>query len=284
MASFGRRPAKGGLGASSRPAAGASDAFRRMKEEEAERERFEKEHAEREVRQEDEAARPPPARPPEAETTPSRPNPRVFLEIEVRAPELLGRSGRVEASGRVEFELFADVAPKTAENFRCLCTGGRGRDLHFEGCAFHRVIPGFMAQGGDITDGDGTGGRSIYGKIFADEAFVRRHDERGMLSMANSGPGTNNSQFFILFKPTPHLDRKHVVFGRLLRDPADVLRKVEARGSKTGDVKGQVVIAACGELDVQGSEGRRARSRSRSRSRRRARRRSASSDSASRSN
>lgn len=175
-------------------------------------------------------------------------NPRVFFELEVRGHELLGRPGQLEASGRLEFELFMDVVPRTAENFRCLCTGERGKDLHFKDSIFHRIIPGFMAQGGDFTDFDGTGGRSIYGKPFADEGFARRHDARGILSMANSGPNTNNSQFFILFKPAPHLDRKHVVFGRLVREEAQLLRRLEERGSKSGDVKGTVRVVACGEL------------------------------------
>merc|ERR1719160_586188 len=111
-----------------------------------------------------------------------------------------------------------------------------------------------MAQGGDITDGDGTGGLSIYGKTFADEGFKLRHDARGLLSMANSGPNTNNSQFFILFKPAPHLDRKHVVFGKLVREDGQILRKMEERGSKSGDVKGKVIVAACGEVPSSTSE------------------------------
>lgn len=237
-----------------------SEGFRRIMEEEAERERFAKEYEERIKREQEEASRPP--EPPLARerSKSGRNNPRVFLEIEARGPELLGRPARVEGTGRLEFELYADVVPKTAENFRCLCTGERGKSTHFEGSRFHRIIKDFMAQGGDITDGDGTGGCSIYGRKFADESFARRHDRAGLLSMANSGPNTNNSQFFILFKATPWLDGKHVVFGELVGD-MQMLRLMEERGSKSGEVNGTVTITRCGEI-------RRKRRRSASSSRR----------------
>ena len=123
----------------------------------------------------------------------------VFLDI--------GLGSR--AIGRLVFELFYDVTPRTAENFRCLCTGERGvsarsnQRLHYAGSTFHRVIAGFMAQGGDFTRGNGTGGESIYGTTFDDEDFTRRHDEPGLLSMANSGPGTNGSQVRVLLRHTP---------------------------------------------------------------------------------
>merc|ERR1711977_420370 len=128
------------------------------------------------------------------------PNPSVFFDVNV--------NGRTK---RIEFELFADTVPKTAENFRCLCTGekGRGRSgkpLHFKGSVFHRIIPGFMCQGGDFTRGDGTGGESIYGEKFKDENFTLAHSEPGLLSMANAGPNTNGSQFFITTEETPWLD------------------------------------------------------------------------------
>ena len=148
--------------------------------------------------------------------------------------------------GRLEFELYENVAPLTAANFRCLCTGREG--LSFKGSGFHRLIPGFMIQGGDFTNGDGTGGRSIYGKQFDDEPCVSasKHSRRGLLSMANSGLNTNGSQFFILFAPAPHLDGKHVVFGHLTGgwDLLDVLEKI-----KTGEgdkPKLSITIADCG--------------------------------------
>mmetsp|Transcript_52412 Transcript_52412/g.94093 ORF Transcript_52412/g.94093 Transcript_52412/m.94093 type:complete len:317 (-) Transcript_52412:22-972(-) len=294
MASFGRRPNKGALGGSTSRLSGGghrggmSDAFRRMQEEEAEREKFAREFEEREQRELEERQRPKTtstASSSRSGATAKMPNPQVFLEVEVRGPELLGRAGKLEASGRLEFELFADAVPKTAENFRCLCTGERGAGLHFEKSTFHRIIPGFMAQGGDITDGDGTGGKSIYGPSFADESFVRKHEKTGMLSMANSGRNTNNSQFFILFKATPHLDGKHVVFGQLLRDDRRLLRSMEERGTKSGDVKGTVVITRSGEISraqerekrsARGRSRRRSRSRQRSQSRERRRERSPS--------
>ena len=154
-------------------------------------------------------------------------------------------------AGRIEIELFADT-PVTSENFRALCTGekgtgGSGKALHFKNSLFHRVIPGFMAQGGDFTRGNGTGGESIYGEKFADENFNRKHTGKGILSMANAGPGTNGSQFFLCFDSFPHLDGKHVVFGQVTSGAA-TLDAMEAVGSQTGRTSVPVVVADCGQL------------------------------------
>ena len=155
--------------------------------------------------------------------------------------------------GRVVFDLFDDVVPKTAENFRCLCTGekGRGRsgkNLHFKGSAFHRIIPGFMLRGGDFTKGDGTGGESIYGNKFKDENFTLPHTEPGLLSMANAGRNTQGSQFFMCVKETPHLNGKHTVFGQVVKGYS-VLKAIESVGSAwnpLGYPSRQVYIIGCG--------------------------------------
>jgi peptidylprolyl isomerase len=156
-----------------------------------------------------------------------------------------------QPAGRLTFDLFGDT-PKTSENFRALCTGEKGtgksgKPLHYKGSKFHRVISGFMAQGGDFTAGNGTGGESIYGTKFEDENFKHKHTGRGLLSMANAGPGTNGSQFFICFDAFPHLDGKHVVYGKLTSG-GDVLDVIESVGSQTGATKQPVVIADCGQL------------------------------------
>jgi len=158
-----------------------------------------------------------------------------------------------DAVGRIVMELFRDKVPKTAENFRALCTGEKGvgklgKPLNFKGCAFHRVIKNFMCQGGDFTAGNGTGGESIYGEKFSDENFELKHSEPFLLSMANSGPNTNGSQFFITTAVTAHLDGRHVVFGKVLKGK-DVVRLMEQNPADTSDKPLKAIfIVESGEL------------------------------------
>uniref|UniRef100_A0A1B6CLZ8 Peptidyl-prolyl cis-trans isomerase E n=1 Tax=Clastoptera arizonana TaxID=38151 RepID=A0A1B6CLZ8_9HEMI len=162
-------------------------------------------------------------------------NPQVYFDINV---------GKVSI-GRITIMLRSDVTPKTAENFKCLCTHEKG--YGYQGSTFHRIIPEFMCQGGDFTNHNGTGGRSIYGKKFEDENFTLKHTGPGIVSMANSGPNTNGSQFFISTARTDWLDNKHVVFGHVLSG-MDVIKKMEKYGTKAGTPTEKIVIASCGEL------------------------------------
>ncbi|KAK4766383.1 hypothetical protein SAY87_008025 [Trapa incisa] len=176
--------------------------------------------------------------------------PKCYLDISI---------GR-ELEGRIVVELFSDIVPRTADNFRALCTGEKGIGpntgvpLHYKGVRFHRIIKNFIVQGGDISAGDGTGGESIYGLKFEDENFDVKHERKGMLSMANSGPNTNGSQFFITTTRTSHLDGKHVVFGKVIKG-IGVVRSIEHVAAGAGDLPTlDIVIADCGEFPPEGAD------------------------------
>mmetsp|Transcript_10416 Transcript_10416/g.14710 ORF Transcript_10416/g.14710 Transcript_10416/m.14710 type:complete len:268 (-) Transcript_10416:173-976(-) len=185
----------------------------------------------------------------------------------VRVEDLVGEAGNQKVyfdiaiggkkAGRIVMELFTTIVPKTTENFKCLCTGEKGKGLsgkplHYKGSTFHRVIPGFMCQGGDFTRGNGTGGESIYGEKFKDEWTngVIPHYEPYLLSMANSGRNTNGSQFFLTTGKAAWLNGKHVVFGKVI-EGTDVVDAIEAVGSSSGETSKVVTIQDCGELKTK---------------------------------
>merc|ERR1711935_428760 len=169
---------------------------------------------------------------------------KVFFDVEIAGGE----------GGRIVMGLFGETVPKTAENFRALCTGEKGvgtsgKPLHYKGSTFHRVIPSFMIQGGDFTHHSGMGGESIYGKKFNDENFILKHEAPLYLSMANSGPNTNGSQFFITTVKTDWLDGKHVVFGRIDdQESFNIVKRIELLGQSSGKPQKRVTITQSGVL------------------------------------
>ncbi len=171
-----------------------------------------------------------------AEVNSSNKRPQVFLDVAING----------QPAGKIVIELYSDIVPKTAENFRALATGEKG--FGYKGSIFHRIIPSFMLQGGDFMQGNGKGGKSIYGNKFADENFKVKHTKAGLLSMANAGPNTNGSQFFITTAVTDWLDGKHVVFGEVISG-MDIVTKIEAYGAKDGKPTATISIVNCGEYN-----------------------------------
>jgi peptidylprolyl isomerase len=165
----------------------------------------------------------------------------VFFDVSVSA----SKGAPATLLGRITFQLRPDIVPQTAENFRALCTGEKG--FGYKGSIFHRVIPQFMLQGGDFTNFNGTGGKSIYGEKFRDENFQLKHTTPGLLSMANAGPNTNGSQFFITTVACPWLDGKHVVFGSVTGG-MDLVKRIEGMGSSSGKTSQYIFISDCGQL------------------------------------
>lgn len=169
-------------------------------------------------------------------------NPRVWLDITIDGA----------AAGKITIELFSDKVPKTAENFRLLCTGEKGvgrsgAKLHYKGCRFHRIIPHFIVQSGDFIANDGTQNESVYGQRFEDENFSVKHSEPGIVSMANSGRNSNGSQFFITLSKASWLDSRHVAFGRVI-EGLDIVELIQAAGTSDGTPKQQILISDCGEI------------------------------------
>ena len=163
--------------------------------------------------------------------------PMVFFDIETNEIPL----------GRIIMELYSDIVPKTAENFRSLCVGDNENHYTYKGSPFHRVIPQFMIQGGDFTNFNGTGGKSIYGAKFQDENFLVKHSKPGLLSMANAGKNTNGSQFFITTVVTDWLDGNHVVFGEVV-EGYDIVKKIESMGTRSGAPSAKIIISDCGQI------------------------------------